>query len=76
MLPPVTWVHEEETEGFRLDEGEVRPDFLARLVDCPPDCPPVQNSVSWWARGIVWILNGKKVVELGGLEPPTLRLPA
>lgn len=30
-----TWVHEEEAEGFRLGEGEVRPDFLARLVESP-----------------------------------------
>jgi hypothetical protein len=61
---------EDEQEVFQLRPGEVRPDFLARLHE-----PTRQTSVSPVARRIVSVLEGKKVVELGGLEPPTLRLP-
>jgi integrase len=69
------WITDEEAEEFRLLEGEVRPDFLARLVEGPHQGPQRQTAVSQWARDIVSILEGKKVVELRGFEPLTLRLP-
>lgn len=57
---------DEEMEALRLEPGEVRPDFLARL-HVPHRVPHRQNQVSPAARAIVSILNGKEVLELGGL---------
>ena len=74
------WVgNTEEWEEMERVDGEVTPDFMARLPS-PPSSPPsgvtvTSSRVTPEARNVAKWLR-ERVVELGGIEPPTLRLPA
>jgi integrase len=69
------WVNREGyREPMRLRSGDVPADFIARMVYESPQSPPSEkaagDSDSLSPRPLL-----RKLVELGGIEPPTLRLP-
>ncbi len=70
------YLNDEEAEGFTLRDGEVRPDFLNRLDAVHQSVHQRNSVVSDEAHQILNVFEGKEVVELRGIEPLTLRLPA
>ena len=70
------WVNRDGyREPMRLRPGDVPADFIGRMVYESPQSPPNEKAAgdcdSQTHRPLL-----RKLVELGGIEPPTLRLPA
>ncbi len=71
------WSGDEESEPLRRELGEVRADLIARrgresdfVTSLVTSSPTPETADRLTAREV-----GRKLVELGGIEPPTLRLP-